>query len=67
MNGAALAAAQRLSRSADRPAWYGIANVKWLKRIEVSDRRLENRFMGRDYVTSAKSNAATRRCGRDAR
>ncbi len=36
------------------PGWYGIANVKWLKRIEVSDRRLENRFMGRDYVTLRK-------------
>ena len=33
------------------PGWYGIANVKWLKRIELSDRRLENHFMGRDYVT----------------
>lgn len=36
------------------PGWYGIANVKWLKRIEVTDRRLENRFMGRDYVTLRK-------------
>jgi len=33
------------------PGWYGIANVKWLERIELSDRRLMNRFMGRDYVT----------------
>lgn len=33
------------------PGWYGIANVKWLARIELSDRRLMNRFMGRDYVT----------------
>ena len=33
------------------PGWYGIANVKWLKRIDVSDQRFENRFMGRDYVT----------------
>jgi DMSO/TMAO reductase YedYZ molybdopterin-dependent catalytic subunit len=33
------------------PGWYGIANVKWLARIEVLDTRLENRFMGRDYVT----------------
>ncbi len=33
------------------PGWYGIANVKWLKRIELSDRRLENLFMARDYVT----------------
>lgn len=33
------------------PGWYGVANVKWLTRIELSDTRLENRFMGRDYVT----------------
>jgi len=33
------------------PGWYGIANAKWLKRIEIRDQRFENRFMGRDYVT----------------
>lgn len=33
------------------PGWYGIANAKWLKRIEVRDQRFENLFMGRDYVT----------------
>jgi len=33
------------------PGWYGIANAKWLKRIDVRDQRFENRFMGRDYVT----------------
>ncbi|MXV78381.1 sulfite oxidase [Candidatus Poribacteria bacterium] len=33
------------------PGWYGIACVKWLKRIEIRDTRLMNRFMGRDYVT----------------
>ena len=33
------------------PGWFGIANVKWLKRIEIADRRLSNRFMSRDYVT----------------
>jgi DMSO/TMAO reductase YedYZ molybdopterin-dependent catalytic subunit len=33
------------------PGWYSIANVKWLTRIEVSDRRYMGRFMGRDYVT----------------
>src|SRR5215469_13082878 len=31
--------------------WYGIANVKWLTRIEVVNKRFLNRFMGRDYVT----------------
>ncbi len=33
------------------PGWYGIANVKWLKRIEVRSSRFMNRFMARDYVT----------------
>ncbi len=33
------------------PGWYGIANVKWLTRIEVRNRRYMGRFMGRDYVT----------------
>jgi DMSO/TMAO reductase YedYZ molybdopterin-dependent catalytic subunit len=33
------------------PGWYGIANVKWLKRIDVRDRRYMGRYMGRDYVT----------------
>ncbi|RIK39666.1 MAG: sulfite oxidase [Chloroflexi bacterium] len=33
------------------PGWFGIANVKWLQRIEVWDTRLMNRFMARDYVT----------------
>ena len=33
------------------PGWYGIANAKWLTRIEVRDRRLETLLMGRDYVT----------------
>jgi DMSO/TMAO reductase YedYZ molybdopterin-dependent catalytic subunit len=33
------------------PGWYGIAWVKWLKRIEVQDRRFMGRFMARDYVT----------------
>jgi len=33
------------------PGWYGIANTKWLERIEVLPTRYENRFMARDYVT----------------
>jgi len=33
------------------PGWYGIANVKWLRRIELRDTRYMGRFMGRDYVT----------------
>ena len=33
------------------PGWYGIANSKWLTRIEVRDRRFQSLLMGRDYVT----------------
>jgi DMSO/TMAO reductase YedYZ molybdopterin-dependent catalytic subunit len=33
------------------PGWYGVANVKWLRRIEARDSQYEGRFMGRDYVT----------------
>jgi DMSO/TMAO reductase YedYZ molybdopterin-dependent catalytic subunit len=33
------------------PGWYGIANIKWLKRIEVWDTRYMGRFMAREYVT----------------
>ena len=33
------------------PGWYGICNVKWVERIELSASRLMTRFMARDYVT----------------
>jgi DMSO/TMAO reductase YedYZ molybdopterin-dependent catalytic subunit len=33
------------------PGWYGVANVKWLTRIELRDARYQGRFMARDYVT----------------
>jgi DMSO/TMAO reductase YedYZ molybdopterin-dependent catalytic subunit len=33
------------------PGWYGVANVKWLTRIEVLDHPFRGRFTARDYVT----------------
>lgn len=33
------------------PGWYGVANVKWLSQVDVTDRRWAGRFMTRDYVT----------------
>lgn len=33
------------------PGWYGVAQVKWLERIEASADRLMTRFMAKDYVT----------------
>jgi DMSO/TMAO reductase YedYZ molybdopterin-dependent catalytic subunit len=33
------------------PGWYGVANVKWLTRIELRESRFQGRFMARDYVS----------------
>jgi DMSO/TMAO reductase YedYZ molybdopterin-dependent catalytic subunit len=55
MNGAPLPAANGFPLRLVAPGWYGVANVKWLRRIEVRDTRFlgrfMGRFMGRDYVT----------------
>jgi DMSO/TMAO reductase YedYZ molybdopterin-dependent catalytic subunit len=51
MNGAALPAPHGFPVRLIAPGWYGIANVKWLNRIEVRDTRYMGRFMARDYVT----------------
>jgi DMSO/TMAO reductase YedYZ molybdopterin-dependent catalytic subunit len=51
MNGEPLPARNGAPLRLIAPGWYGVANVKWLQRIEVWDTRLTNRFMARDYVT----------------
>lgn len=51
MNGEPLPQANGFPLRLIAPGWYGIANVKWLQRIEIWDTRLMNRFMARDYVT----------------
>jgi DMSO/TMAO reductase YedYZ molybdopterin-dependent catalytic subunit len=51
MNGEPLPQSHGFPMRLVAPGWYGVANVKWLQRIEVLNTRLENRFMGRDYVT----------------
>ena len=51
MNGQPLPPANGFPLRLIAPGWYGIANAKWLKRIEVRDTRFVSRFMGRDYVT----------------
>jgi DMSO/TMAO reductase YedYZ molybdopterin-dependent catalytic subunit len=51
MNGAALPQPHGAPVRLIAPGWYGIANVKWLHRIEVRDTRYMGRFMARDYVT----------------
>ncbi|MEO8243367.1 MAG: sulfite oxidase [bacterium] len=51
MNGEDLPADNGFPLRLIAPGWYGIANVKWLKRIEIRDRRFMSKLMGRDYVT----------------
>jgi DMSO/TMAO reductase YedYZ molybdopterin-dependent catalytic subunit len=51
MNGAPLPQANGFPLRLIAPGWYGVANVKWLTRIEVRETRLMNKFMARDYVT----------------
>jgi DMSO/TMAO reductase YedYZ molybdopterin-dependent catalytic subunit len=51
MNGEALPAANGFPLRLIAPGWYGVANVKWLKRIEIRDARFMGLFMGRNYVT----------------
>ena len=51
MNGVPLPQAHGFPLRLIAPGWYGVANVKWLNRIELRDTRFEGRFMGRDYVT----------------
>jgi DMSO/TMAO reductase YedYZ molybdopterin-dependent catalytic subunit len=51
MNGAPLPPEHGFPLRLIVPGWYGIANVKWLTRIEVLRTRWEGRFMTRDYVT----------------
>lgn len=65
MNGVPLPQAHGFPVRLIAPGWYGIANVKWLQRIEVVDTRYMGRFMARDYVTIRLSRLrAPRRCRR---
>ena len=51
MNGSPLPAANGFPVRLIAPGWFGVCNVKWLRRIELRDTRYLGRFMGRDYVT----------------
>ena len=51
MNGSPLPVANGFPVRLITPGWYGVASVKWLRRIEVRDTRFMGRFMARDYVT----------------
>jgi DMSO/TMAO reductase YedYZ molybdopterin-dependent catalytic subunit len=58
MNGAPLIQSHGAPVRLIVPGWYGVANVKWLTRIDVQDTRFMGRFMAREYVT-----LVTRRVG----
>jgi len=49
MNGEPLPAQHGAPLRLILPGWYGMANVKWLTRIEVIDRRYEGQHMARNY------------------
>ncbi len=51
MNGEALPPANGFPLRLIAPSWYGVASVKWLKRIEIRDTRFMGLFMARNYVT----------------
>ncbi|MGI8482997.1 MAG: molybdopterin-dependent oxidoreductase [Thermomicrobiales bacterium] len=51
MNGAELPPLHGYPVRLIAPGWYGVANVKWLTRIEVIDRRYQGWLMAQDYVT----------------
>ena len=51
LNGAPLTPPRGFPVRLIAPGWFGVANVKWLTRIEVRDQRYANRFMARDYVS----------------
>ena len=58
MNGVALPADHGSPVRLIAPGWYGVANVKWLTRIEVLDTRYQGRFMARDYVSFREAERA---------
>ena len=49
MNGSPLPGEHGFPLRLIMPGWYGMAQVKWLTRIEVIDRRYEGRHMARNY------------------
>ena len=59
MNGDALPTEHGFPLRLIAPGWYGVANVKWLTRIEIVDRRYAGRFMARDYVSIREETRAT--------
>ena len=55
MNGAPLPKGTGYALRLIAPRWYGIANVKWVKRIEVLSSRYLLMFMATDASGSARA------------
>lgn len=51
MNGEPLPAAHGFPLRLIVPGWFGVAWVKWLRRVDVLDRRFMGKWMAREYVT----------------
>lgn len=58
MNGTALTPPHGFPVRLIAPGWYGIANVKWLKRFEVRETPLMNRFMARNSLDRCRARSA---------
>ncbi len=56
MNGVALPRDHGAPVRLIAPDWYGVANVKWLTRIEITGSRFQGKFMARDYVSIREEN-----------
>lgn len=54
MNGKPLDVAHGFPLRAIIPGWYGMTNVKWLRRIKVTDRPYTGFYMLRRYVTGKR-------------
>jgi DMSO/TMAO reductase YedYZ molybdopterin-dependent catalytic subunit len=56
MNGRPLPMEQGFPLRLVVPGWYGMAQIKWLTRIEVLDRRYEGQHMARNYHSLQRLN-----------
>ncbi len=54
MNGAPLDAEHGYPLRAVVPGWYAMTNVKWLRRIEVTDRPFAGLYMSKRYYTAKR-------------
>jgi DMSO/TMAO reductase YedYZ molybdopterin-dependent catalytic subunit len=63
MNGAPLPPEHGAPVRLIAPDWYGVADVKWLTQIEITDSRFQGGFMVRDHVSIREEQRGTQRYG----